>query len=84
MSMKVYARRNGVPWHVGYADIPRAAPHKLRLMQVETDRCIYITYSVEEVRITPEDGGRPFREHAVILENGQTPNLLPGWRPVEN
>lgn len=83
MSMKVFRRRNGAPCHVGYADIPQSMPHKLRLLRMERDRCIYVTYTVEEVRVASEDGGRPLQEHAVLLAEDQPPDLLPGWRPIE-
>ncbi len=80
--MKVYLDENGDKRLVGRADVPDNAGPVFRAPMFGAASIIVEPFVIGAVTHSPEGGGAPMVERAVLAAPGQLVELLPGWEPV--
>lgn len=80
--LAVYARRGGVHGRefVGTAEASPEVGEVLEMISADgrTDR-----FAIGTMTVVQGDGGLS-RERVILLDRGQRPECLPGWKPWEN
>lgn len=82
--MKVYSGPDDARRLVGRADVPADIGPAVRVPLFGAASIIAETYTVGTITHLPPDGGLPIVERVVLLAEGQPPDLLPGWKPLDS
>ena len=82
--MDVYIDDDGEMRLVGHAAVPADCGPVFEVPLFGPASVIRERFTIGTVTLLPEGGGEPVVIRAVLLSAGQPPELLPGWRPIQN
>jgi len=82
-SVKVYLDEAGERRLIGRADIPENVGPIYEVRLFGAASTIVEPFTIGTVTLLPA-GGDPVVERAVLVAQGQYPDLLPGWQPLSS
>jgi hypothetical protein len=80
--MDVYADEGGEMRLIGHAAVPHDSGPVFEVPLFGAVSIIRERFTIGTVTHLPEGSEDPVVVRAVLLSPGQSPNLLPGWRPL--